>query len=77
MEGAAVVEEATRDRGRLRQRRKVSDAAQGQATGSEVGEVPRACAEAGKHPPRSKLRRFLALQAVFLFSGLWHIMIFW
>eukprot|EP00198_Chlamydomonas_reinhardtii_P010499 XP_001699836.1 predicted protein [Chlamydomonas reinhardtii] len=29
----------------------------------------------GRRP--TQLRRFLALQAVFLFSGLWHILIFW
>ncbi|EFJ48280.1 hypothetical protein VOLCADRAFT_91024 [Volvox carteri f. nagariensis] len=28
-------------------------------------------------PPVSKMRRFWGLQAVFLFSGLWHILIFW
>ncbi|GLI68308.1 hypothetical protein VaNZ11_012669, partial [Volvox africanus] len=33
--------------------------------------------ETGTVRPVSKLRRFVGLQAVFLFSGLWHILIFW
>lgn len=34
-------------------------------------------AKAGRAPRPSLLRTYLALQAVFLVSGLWHILIFW
>ncbi|PNH01863.1 putative long-chain-alcohol O-fatty-acyltransferase 1 [Tetrabaena socialis] len=74
--------------GGMRQRRGVAQAAPAsteEAAGGG-GAPPAVDGEGGgdgsavqkqRQPRASKLRTFLALQAVFLFSGLWHILIFW
>ncbi|GLC62928.1 hypothetical protein PLESTB_001960700 [Pleodorina starrii] len=71
----------------LRRRRKPAESSgageqrEGNGDAGGLGGRPASAAVAaaggGARPPVSKLRRFLGLQAVFLFSGLWHILIFW
>ncbi len=56
------------------------DRAAGGGGGAEAGGGSgkgKAEAKAGRRPRPSLLRTYLALQAVFLVSGLWHILIFW
>ncbi|GIL53859.1 hypothetical protein Vafri_9490 [Volvox africanus] len=81
------------DKNGLRQRRKAAESSvpdkplqdgsrvHGRRTPAAVAAVAAAEVTAGKIGCEtgavSKLRRFVGIQAVFLFSGLWHILIFW